>query len=140
MHRVAEISAIAHAMREVGGELLHLAHGVRLRTLLQHLVVCAHDLVALRFRRVIVRTRFHVLLDLPEDPRIRRRCPPDHHRIAASLSNHSASVFRCANIAIPDHRDLHRLLDRRNPIPARLPAVTLLAPAMTFATAPLLPW
>ncbi len=70
-----------------------------------------------------------VLLDLAEDPRIRGCRAADHDRITSGLGYHSAGVFRRADIAVPDHRNLNRILDGGNPIPACLAAVSLLTGA-----------
>jgi hypothetical protein len=68
-----------------------------------------------------------VLLNLPEDPRIRRGGPSNHHRIAARLRDHGAGVFGRTNIAVADHRNLHGIFHRGDPLPAGLAAVALFA-------------
>ena len=73
---------MAHAVREVGGELLHLADGVPLVVLHQHGVILAHHLVAVLLGRLVVRAGGQILLDLPEDPRIRAGRAADHDGVA----------------------------------------------------------
>ena len=49
--------------------------------------------------------RRRVLSDLSEDPRIRWRRPPNHHRIAVCRIDHRRRIFRRANIPVPNHRN-----------------------------------
>ena len=69
--------------------------------------------------------RHAILLNLPEDPGIRRRGSSNHHRIASGLPDHRARVCGCADVAIADHRNFHRIFYRRNPLPAGVSAVAL---------------
>src|SRR5579864_5127671 len=114
-------------MREPAGELLHLARRARQFLFDEHLEVGADHLVAVFGRGLVVAAALRVLLDLPEDPRIRRRCAPDHHRIASRLRDDGGGIFRRADVTVADDRYLHRLLDGCDPLPARVAAVALLA-------------
>src|SRR5882724_554271 len=93
-------------MREVGGELFHLSDHVRSASVAQHAVVSAHDVVALAFRRMLVASGGEVLVDLAEDPRIRRRGSPNHYGVATGLCNHADRVFRRKDVSISDDRDV----------------------------------
>src|ERR1700736_1381097 len=110
-------------MREPRGKLLHLANCVWQLLLDEHLEVGANHLIAIGLGWFLITTVCGVLLDLAEDPGIRRRRSSDHYRIAASLRDDGASVFGRADVAVSDHRNLNRLLDSSDPFPARLAAV-----------------
>src|SRR5580693_424591 len=123
-----QLRSVAHAVREVRRELLHLTHHVGHGAIAQHAVVSTHDLIALVFGRMIVRSSFHVLPDLAENPGIRRSGPANHYSVATSFINHSHGVFRRQNIAIADHRDAaDGGLQLGNTPPIRLPVIALLA-------------
>src|SRR5271166_713210 len=83
-----ELRAVAHAVCEIGGELLHFADGIGLVTIAEHGVVSPHDFVALPLGRMVVGTGFEILLDLPEDPRVRRSRAADHDGIASGCFHH----------------------------------------------------
>src|ERR1700719_1622728 len=70
-----------------------------------------------------------VLLDLAKDPGIRWGGAADHYRVTARLRDHGTGVFRRANVAVADHRNLYRILDGGNPLPSGLAAITLLTRA-----------
>ena len=61
-----------------------------------------------------------ILLNLSKDPRVRRRRAPNHDCIAAGLRDHGACVLGRANVAVANHRDLHSIFYRGNPLPAGL--------------------
>ena len=111
-----------HAVRKPGGKLLHLAGRLaqprgpgqilgRLGLVQQHLKIGADHPVAVFDRGPFIAAGGRVLRNLPEDPRVRRRGAADHHRVAAGLRHHGRRVFRSANVAVADDRNLHRLLD-----------------------------
>src|SRR5205085_181640 len=70
-----------------------------------------------------------ILLNLSEDPGIRRRRSADHDGIAAGGRDHRARVFWRANVAIANDGNFDCIFDCRNPFPARVSAVTLLSRA-----------
>src|SRR5579864_627681 len=41
-----------------------------------------------------------ILLDLPEDPRVRGGGAADHYRIASRLGDHGAGIFRAADVTV----------------------------------------
>src|ERR1700733_11928837 len=129
-------------MREPARKLLHLTDRVREFLFDQHLKVGADHLVTIGFAGLIVEIpnisiascidlaeARAILLDLSENPRVRRRCAADHHRIATCLRDHGAGVFWAANVPVADYRNLHRVFDGGNPLPAGLTAVSHLAGA-----------
>ena len=117
-------------MRKVSGELLHLADCIALIALAQHSVVSAHDVVALPLGRVLIASRGKILLDLAEDPWIRRSGAADHHCIAARFTHHANRVLWRDDVAIADHGDIsHRGFYFRDSRPIRLAAITLFARA-----------
>src|SRR6185437_16735769 len=72
---------------------------------------------------------FAILLDLAEDPWIRRCHAADHRCVAASLRNHGAGIFGRANVAVSDDGNFYGIFHRGDPFPAGLAAITLLAGA-----------
>ena len=70
MHLLAQLPAVAHAVREKSSELLHLADRVGYFRGNQALKVGREQMVAVVFRRLRVRTRRNKISDLPEDPGI----------------------------------------------------------------------
>ena len=114
-------------MCEPRGELLHLACRSGHLFFNQHLEIGADHFVPIGIGGFAIAATLRILRDLAEDPRIRRSGAADHHSITVGLCHHGAGVFRHADVAIADHRNLHCLLDRANPVPARLTAVTLFA-------------
>src|SRR5260370_1768680 len=108
----AQFRSVADPMGEIGGELLHLTYGVRRVALAEHLIVRAHNLVALLFGGMLIAPRLQILPNLPENPRIRRGRTADHHRVAACFLNHVYRVLRPPNPPFPTHTlsrvpDLH---------------------------------
>src|SRR5262249_22270988 len=95
----------------------------------QHFEIGADHAIAIEFRRVVIASGFRVLADLAEDPGIGGSGATDHHSVAAGFSDHSDCVFRRANVAVADDREIHGGLDRGNPFPARGAAITLLTRA-----------
>src|SRR5437870_11154757 len=77
--------------------------------------------------RLAVTSRFAELYHLGKNPRVRSGRASDHHGVAIRLFRNSSSVFRFLNIAIPDHRNAHGLLHRRDDLPVCLPAIPLQA-------------
>src|SRR5579884_2335642 len=64
----SQLRAVAHTMRKVRRELLHLSDRVRRRLVVQHRVVSLHNVVAAALLWMLVRSRLDILLDLVEDP------------------------------------------------------------------------
>src|ERR1039458_10059647 len=89
----AKLRAVAHAVGEVSGELLHLADRVLLAALHQHRIIAAHHLITIMLARLIVEAGGHVLLDLAEDPRIGACRAAHHHGVAAGFSHHADGVL-----------------------------------------------
>ena len=126
---LAQPRAAGNSMSEPGSKLLHLAGCVRKFLIQQHRKIRANQVVAIQFRRLRVASAGRVFRDLAKNPRIRRRGAANHHRIAMRLGHQRACIFRRANIAVPNHRNRHRLLDGANPFPPRLAGVALFAGA-----------
>src|SRR5450432_854120 len=100
-----ELGSVADSVSEVSSELFHLAHYVRHGAIAKHPVVSAHNLVALVFGGMLIGAGLDVLLDLTEDPRIRRSGAADHNGVAAGLSRHSNCILRREDVAVSDNRD-----------------------------------
>jgi hypothetical protein len=98
----AQLCSARHAVREPGGKLLHLAGRLahpfaraadpwsplpRPAASGNRRESSGSDLP----RRPLVAARRRVLRNLPEDPRIRRRRAPNHHRVAARLATIAAA-------------------------------------------------
>src|ERR1700741_5150240 len=114
-------------MREPRRKLLHLALRFGILGLDQHFKVGPDHAIAVEIRRLVVAACCRVLSDLPEDPWIRWSRPPDHYSVAAGLGNQRTGVFRAAHIAVADDGNLHRVIYRSDPPPARLARIALLA-------------
>ena len=127
--RLAERGAARNAVGEPGGELLHLAGGIGESFFNQHPEVGADHFVAVALAGFVVATGCSVLGNLAEDPGIGSGGAADHDRVASGLRNHRAGVLGCADIAVADDRNFDRLLDGRDPLPARIAAIALLARA-----------
>src|ERR1700757_1668462 len=112
-------------MREPRRKLLHLALRFGIFGLDEHFKVGPDHAIAVEIRRLVVAACCRVLSDLPEDPWIRWSRAPDHYSVAAGLGNQCAGVFRAAHIAIANDRNLYRILDGSDPLPARLPRIAL---------------
>src|SRR5260221_10239786 len=87
-----QLGTVSNAVREVSGELFHFSDYVRSAAVAEHAVVRPHDVVALAFGGMFVASSGEVLLDLTEDPGIRRSCSSNHHRVAAGLRDHADRV------------------------------------------------
>src|SRR5579885_3326325 len=96
--------AIADAMREVRRKLLHLADDIPLAALDQHGIILTHHLVTVMLSRLAVGAGSEILLNLAENPWIRRCGAADHHGIASGFAHHTDRVFGRDDIAIADHR------------------------------------
>src|SRR5579872_172555 len=70
-----------------------------------------------------------ILLDLAEDPRIRRSAAADHDGVASGLRDHGAGVFGRTDVAVADDGNLHGVFDGGDPLPSSLAAVAHLASA-----------
>ena len=95
----------------------------------QHRVILAHQFIARVFRRRFIAAGGEIILNLAENPRIRRRRAADHHRIASGFADHANGVFRRNDVAVADHRNLHRGFYFRDAGPIGMPAIALLARA-----------
>ena len=91
--------------------------------------VRANHAVAVFHRGPLVAAGGRVLRNLAKDPGVGRRGAADHHAVAASFGHHRRRSLRSADVAVADHRNLHRLLHAGDPLPARLPAIALFARA-----------
>ncbi len=141
--RLAQCPTAGHAVREPGGELLHLAGALaaglsRFEVLLvrpcrvpvaffeQHGEVGADHAIAVPFGRDVVPARGGVLRDLAEDPGVCGRGAANHHGVTASARHHGNGVFGCANVSVADHRDRDCVLYGGNVLPAGVARVALL--------------
>jgi len=109
MDGVAEFGAIANAMSEEAGELLHLADGVGHFGCDQAAEISGKQVVAVKFGGLVIALRRGVLRDLAEDPRVRRRGAADHDGVASGFSDHAGGILRSANVAIADDGNSHSL-------------------------------
>ena len=127
INRATQRGAAGHAVREPGDKLFHLARRAVHIFFHQHLEIGPDHLVTIAFRRLIVAASVGKLANLAEDPGIGRGGTADHHGITLCLRHHGDRIFRRANIAVADHRNLHGVFHRSNPFPASVAAVSLLA-------------
>src|ERR1700691_3425652 len=74
--------SIADAVCKICRELFHLAHCVRHGAIAKHAVIGANDVIALVLGRMVVGSGLDILLNLAEDPWIRRSGPADHNAVA----------------------------------------------------------
>src|SRR5258708_31458693 len=88
-----QLRTVSNAVCEVSGELFHFSNHVRSAAVAEHTVVCSHDVVALAFRGMFVASGGEGLLDLTEDPRIRRSDPSTPQHAATSLAYHAALLL-----------------------------------------------
>src|SRR5579864_1585744 len=110
------------------------AKAVPLPVVITHVKAVSYSRQALRTRSgegarpdVAYAEPLAILLNLPEYPRICRRCSPYHDRVTPGFCDHRARIFRSANVTVANHRNFYRLLHRGNPLPARVSAISLLA-------------
>src|ERR1700681_2203438 len=132
MDSLAELAAVAHAVREQSSELLHLADGVWHVGGDQTSKISREQLIAIHFGRLIVASRRYVIGNLSEDPRIRRCRAADHHGIAASLRDQTYCILGSADIAVADHGNTNGLLYRADHAPVGHSRVTLHARARMY--------
>ena len=103
VNRRPQLRSSGHAMREPRGELLHPARRLAnarvpwevfacLLFIQQHLEIGADHRITILHGRLFVVPGRGVLSDLPENPWISRRRPPDHDRIATGLGHHRRRV------------------------------------------------
>src|SRR5437867_13339399 len=119
-------------MREVAGELLHLPGHLRVVPVFvvdQHAVIRADYLVPVAFGGLRIAPGREILLDLTEDPGIRRGRAPYHDGVAARLGHHAGGVFGRLDVTVAYNRYPNRHLDCGNARPVRMPGEALLAGA-----------
>src|ERR1035438_3327600 len=90
----AKLRPAPHAVREIGGKLLHFSDGVPLVARDEHIVIPPHHNISVVLRRFIIGAGFEILRNLPEDPRIVRRGAADHDGVALGFAHHADGVFR----------------------------------------------
>src|ERR1700676_1891454 len=95
----------------------------------QHQIIAAHELITGMLAGNLVGTSVYVVLNLTEDPRIRRRGPPHHDRIAAGFPDHPLGIFRRGVVAVADPWNANCRLYFADARPVGGSAVALLAGA-----------
>src|SRR5216684_352531 len=125
-----QLGPVSNAVREVSGELFHFSNHVRSAPVAEHTVVSPHDVVALAFRRMFVGSGGEVLLDLTEDPWIRRSRASYHYGVAAGFRDHADRVLRRKDVSVSDDGYVaDRGFQFGDAAPVRFSAVALLASA-----------
>src|ERR1017187_9298762 len=125
----AELRAVAHAVREVSGELFHFTYGIVVRAPDEHVVIVAHHAVAVLVGGLVVGAGGQVLLNLAEDPGIGTGAAADHDGVPIGFADHADGVLGRDDIAIADHGDPDGGLDGGDAVPIGLTGVALLAGA-----------